>query len=978
MPPLTVLNVAEKPSVARALAGVFAQMHGSRDRPMQRGEAAQIFVCDNVTFPNVLRQGGGRPVNGPDVPHTMITTSVRGHLASQDFGPQYGWNSCPPIALFEAPIQTTYRTDMQPLERMLQQQARNAGTLILWLDCDREGEAISDEVRAVCLAGNPRLNNKVFRAKFSTVLSPEIRRALRSLGRVNESWVEAVHARSEHDLRVGAAFTRFQTLRLQKKFDGFDHGKVVSYGPCQFPTLGFVVERWARIETFIPEDFWFLDMTIRLNADGTVVGVTEEGGVASTSEQQRQPQQHAGGRPIHLSWKRGRLYDRVMTMVLYESCLDAGEAIVTSLTGRPKNKWRPVPLATVELQKRASRYLRIGSESVMTAAEELYQQGFISYPRTETERFRPEFDHMSLIQSFQAVAGDFGEYSTKLLSNNNFQNPRHGQNDDNAHPPITPAKAVDPETIADRTQRGIYVLVVKHYLACCSRDAIGKETQLTVKMASEEFSAKGLMILERNWLEIYAPWERWSTGQGELPRVQVGSRIKPTSLLMKEGRTSPPQPISEVELISLMDRNGIGTDATIAQHITTIQERQYAEKDPNLRFLPTKLGIALVEGYNSMGYQLNKPDLRREMEAECNQVAAGQKSKEDIMAPILSRMRECFQRANTEAHKLDEAVARHYSRLGSDDRNARVLRRDFSLCGACGNRTELKQLSGSGQQRGNNQANQIRKKIVYCSTCTVGLPLPRGEQSPMNDPTNRDQPFLCPICQYQVIKISRGEGYTGNGYQVCPMCFSDAPAEHGGAASSGDFKCFECSHPSCSLASGTRGGDVEVYACPFCESSGSTGKVTLRKTSRGYVLSCGNSNGRERCQYSVWLPKAASSASVDSDDDAEQGSFCNRCSTPGKQVRTLKLKWKSGSVPPHFGREYVGCILCDQALRRDMNITLPQLNQVRRRGRPTGREGRERRGDADRSRSQGAGADISCFKCGRPGHYASACPNSRQ
>ncbi len=63
-------------------------------------------------------------------------------------------------------------------------------------------------------------------------------------------------------------------------------------------------------------------------------------------------------------------------------------------------------------------------------------------------------------------------------------------------------------------------------------------------MASEEFQAKGLMIIERNWLEIYAPWERWSTGQGELPNVEIGSRIKPSSFLMKEGRTTAPQPIS--------------------------------------------------------------------------------------------------------------------------------------------------------------------------------------------------------------------------------------------------------------------------------------------------------------------------------------------------------------------------------------------------------------------------------------------------
>ncbi len=82
------------------------------------------------------------------------------------------------------------------------------------------------------------------------------------------------------------------------------------------------------------------------------------------------------------------IHDRGMTMALYESCLDAEEAVAFSLTGRPKNKWRPIPLAAVELQKRALRFLRIGSETLMTAAEEVYQQGRISYPRTETEKFR--------------------------------------------------------------------------------------------------------------------------------------------------------------------------------------------------------------------------------------------------------------------------------------------------------------------------------------------------------------------------------------------------------------------------------------------------------------------------------------------------------------------------------------------------------------------------------------------------------------
>ena len=666
---------------------------------------------------------------------------------------------------------------------------------------------------------------------------------------------------------------------------------------------------------------------------------------------------------------------------------------MTQLQGRPKNKWRPVPLATVELQKRASRYLRIGSESLMTAAEELYQQGYISYPRTETEKFRPEFHHRPLIEQLSSINGDMGEYASNLLQNNQFQMPRAGQHDDQAHPPITPCKAVDPNTIADHNQRNVYILVVKHYLACCSRDAVGKETTLTVKIASEEFTAKGLMILEKNWLEIYHPWERWSTGQGELPPLQVGSRIRPTSLVMKEGRSSPPQPITEVELISLMDRNGIGTDATIAQHISTIQDREYAKKDAAQKFLPTKLGIALIEGYNSMGYQLNKPDLRRETEAECNMVAAGQKSKEEIMTSLLAKMRECFQTVNQEAHKLDEAVARHFSRLGTSNDTTQIIQAHFSTCGVCNNTMALKQ-----ERNGRGGRNTTRRKMVFCNTCQSGWNLPRGTPRPKTQNDNGGPAVKCLICNYQVIQIQRGEGYEGNGYHVCPKCFSDPPTEHGGSANGGEFRCFSCQHPTCSLASGTPGGDAEVFPCPFCNG----GKVTLRKNSRGFVLSCNKySPGQDRCLYTIWLPKECQAVSVPSGDENNQNGICTRCSTVGRIIRKVNFVFRRGSVPPHFGTELTTCVLCDVEFRQDLRVSLPQPNQVTTRPAPqratgsgegynrggggrgynrgggrtyAGRSGRGGRGRGRGGAGAGAGGG-QCYRCGQPGHFANNCPN---
>ena len=547
---------------------------------------------------------------------------------------------------------------------------------------------------------------------------------------------------------------------------------------------------------------------------------------------------------------------------------------------------------------------------------------------------------------------------------------------------------MDPNSIGDPIQRNVYILVVKHYLACCSRDAVGKETTLTVQMGTEEFNAKGLMILERNWLEIYAPWERWSTGQGQLPPLEIGSRITPSSFMLQDGRTVPPRLLTEAELISLMDRNGIGTDATIASHIQTIQDRGYASKNAQQEFSPTDLGISLVEGYNSMGYQLNKPDLRREVEHECNLVANGQKTMQDIMQPILAKMKEIFERATADAHKLDAAMARHFAPLG--ETRSVVLQARFSECGACHNMMSLKETQPrqDNNNNNNNNGNHQQRKIVYCDTCRVGLTLPKANQ--IHPATAQENgggpPVKCPICQYQVVRVVTS---SGTSYTVCPKCYTDPPGDHGGDATGGEtFPCFKCSHPTCSLATGTQGGDIEVFSCPFC----TQGKITLRKTSRGsYSLSCSNYSGRDRCAYSIWMPKEASSVAVPDGDAA----LCRRCSTDGRQVRMLRFVWKTGSVPMHMGHECTVCVLCDAAFRQDMNIRLPQPNQViptqrrntaraaptNRGGGGAGRGGGGRGGNGDNrnvgGRGGGGGGGIVCFRCNQPGHYASSCPQGQ-
>lgn len=89
------------------------------------------------------------------------------------------------------------------------------------------------------MSGNPRL--RVKRARFSALIPRDIFGALQTLREPDKAQSDAVEARSEIDLRLGASFTRWQTLRFRERFEGMT--RMLSYGPCQFPTLGFVVDR---------------------------------------------------------------------------------------------------------------------------------------------------------------------------------------------------------------------------------------------------------------------------------------------------------------------------------------------------------------------------------------------------------------------------------------------------------------------------------------------------------------------------------------------------------------------------------------------------------------------------------------------------------------------------------------------------------------------------------------------------------------
>ena len=285
------------------------------------------------------------------------------------------------------------------------------------------------------------------------------------------------------------------------------------------------------------------------------------------------------------------------------------------------------------------------------------------------------------------------------LLGGSFRTPRAGKHNDQAHPPIHPICAVAPQALKDEEKR-VFEFVVRRFLACCSEDAKGQTSEVVIQYGDEFFHAKGLVVLERNYLDIYV-YDKWESST-QLPDFEVGEVFEPTEAKITEGKTTPPNYLTEPELIALMDANGIGTDATMAEHINKIKERQYVAARPRTggighnetegggrggrggvrgaragrgrtaasntgvqEFIPTRLGVALVEGYDNVVAgltncpSLSKPHLRKEMEQRMRDICSGTRTRMDVVEQSLDMYRGVFIQTQRRIGMLKDACRKY-------------------------------------------------------------------------------------------------------------------------------------------------------------------------------------------------------------------------------------------------------------------------------------------------------------------------------
>lgn len=235
-------------------------------------------------------------------------------------------------------------------------------------------------------------------------------------------------------------------------------------------------------------------------------------------------------------------------------------------------------------------------------------------------------------------------------------------------------------------------MIVRQFLASISPDETFEQTVATFESTSrEKFTAKGQRQLDPGYTVIYSIGrdrranvdieedEDYETNAptGELPTgLRVGMECPVVSLKLRQGLTKPPGPLTESELISLMEKHGIGTDASIPTHINNIIVRNYVTLGSNRTLNPTALGIVLVHGYLKIDPDLVLPDIRSAVETFCNLIAKGEADKKKVVDHSLGCFEAKFRYFTTNIDAMNTLFESSFSPLA-------VTGKPLSKCGKC-------------------------------------------------------------------------------------------------------------------------------------------------------------------------------------------------------------------------------------------------------------------------------------------------------
>jgi DNA topoisomerase III len=604
------LFIAEKPSLARAIADILPKPH---------------------------RRGDGFITCGSD---QMVTWCV-GHLLEQAqpdaYDSRYARWSLADLPIIPEKWQLQPRPSVSKQLNVIKQLLQQADEVVHAGDPDREGQLLVDEVLDYLdLVAEKRHN--VRRCLINDLNPQAVERAVERL-RYNREFIPlcvSALARARADWLYGINMTRAYTiLGRNAGYDG-----VLSVGRVQTPVLGLVVRRDEEIEDFIAKDFFEVKAHIVTPADERFIALWQPSDSCESYQDEE-------GRLLHRP-----LAEHVVNRITGQP------AIVTSYNDKRESETAPLPFSLSTLQIEAAKRFGLSAQQVLDICQRLYEtHKLITYPRSDC-RYLPE-EHFA---GRHSVLNAISIHQADLLPLDVMDSDRHNRCWDDkkvdAHHAIIPTARASKVNLTTDEGR-VYRLVVQQYLMQFCPDAQFRKCVIELNIAGGKFVAKARFLAEAGWRTLLGSKERDEENEGApLPVVEKGAELLCERGEVVERQTQPPRPFTDASLLSAMTgiarfvqdkelkkvlraTDGLGTEATRAGIIELLFKRIFLfKKGRYIHASPT--GRALIHALPDIAA---RPDMTAHWESTLTQISEKNCRYQDFMQPLVATLQDLIGQA---------------------------------------------------------------------------------------------------------------------------------------------------------------------------------------------------------------------------------------------------------------------------------------------------------------------------------------------
>ncbi|MDD5087030.1 MAG: DNA topoisomerase, partial [Candidatus Nanoarchaeia archaeon] len=290
----------------------------------------------------------------------------------------------------------------------------------------------------------------------------------------------------------------------------------------------------------------------------------------------------------------------------------------------------PVPFDLTTMQIEAYRALNISPKDSLEIAQELYTSGFISYPRTSSQKLPKEIGYKKIIQDLSNQS-DYSKLCKELMKKNLI--PNEGNSTDPAHPAIYPT-GIPAYGIKDKELK-LYDLIVKRFMAVFAEPALKQTMTIKIDCNTEIFIAKGTTTIEKGWHKFYEPYVAGK--EEELPAVKENDKVDVKKIEMLDKETQPPKHYTPSSIIKELAKKNLGTKATRAHIVDTLFQRGYVT---GKSIEATDLGISTVKTLEKYCPKILDEELTRQFELEMEEIENGEKKPEQILKKAKENLKE--------------------------------------------------------------------------------------------------------------------------------------------------------------------------------------------------------------------------------------------------------------------------------------------------------------------------------------------------